>query len=340
MSSVQRSSVDTMSDSRVWVMMRRVHCHVNDLVANRLHQRMVSTTDRRILDALDYARICGLESVPVSTLCAMIPILLKPQTAASALTRLNDRGLVEMADCGPGLKHWRLTEQGRATRHDYGYEVEQLLRQIYGPADGLTETLLARARAAVDYMNERMVPVLEFEGGLGVDLPPVPSTDWSALRRIHFYINDLICREIEPFGVGRIERRVLDSLGYARKHEVDGGLNIGTICRLNEAVNRQVVQTSLERMVQQRWIVKNTDTSKKAGSRSRIRWDLTEKGTSIRETYKHFAQDKLHEIIDIDDNYGQELLALSWRAHHHRDSRCRPVIEHYHRLQSPARVSS
>lgn len=332
MSSIERYPIDTVSDNKVWVMMRRVHFHISDLVANQLHRRMIATTDRRILDALDYADISGLSSVSVSTLCAMVPILLRPQTAGSALVRLSERDLVDRADVEESSNHWQLTDRGHETRIDYGREVEQLLSRLLGPdEDPLTEILLHQAGLATGSMNDRLLPVLEFAGGLDAHAAPEPSTGWSALRRIHFYIDDLIYREIEPFGVGRVERRVLDSLGYARKHGIIGGLNVGTICRLNEAVSRQVVETALARMAAQHWVVKHIDPTKKVGSRLRQRWDLTAKGETIRETYKRYAQVRLREVIDLDEDHRASLLELARRAHHHRDSRCLPVIDYFQR---------
>ncbi len=315
--------VDTADDGNVWVVMRRVHWHTDDLIAHRLHQRGIRTAERRLLDALSYAHRCRLQPVSTAALCALAPSL-KAQTAASVLARLNRTGLVEEGPQSDGrLRQWQLTEAGTQTREDYSQEAERQLQILFDTrTGGEANALLDRVPSALDLVYSRMFPRVQHHSKGTAEQTTPPSTAWSALRQIHLYLSDYTYRETELFGIGPVERRVLDAIGYARKNGgPPHGLNVGTLCRLSEAVTRPVIQTALENLRESHVVEQH-----RIGDSRRSYWSLTETGESIREAYKRLTQIHLREVYDPDQTNSAGLLSLMRQAHQVRDRRLLPAL--------------
>jgi len=324
--------VDTVSDDNIWVVLRRIHFFIGDVIEERFEPLRVGVMERRILEALTYAETSGTNELSAATLCVLIPVAPKPATAASALKRMEQRGWVTNTtrDDDAKTKLWLLTDEGRKIRELYRQIGVEAIQQVHADNGEHRSLQLYRwSDLATSYMNNRVVPILDFAEGVRSE--PLQLDRWSALLRIHFYINDLIFREIEPVGVGQIERRIFDVLGFARKHNVNDGLDIATMCRLNEALNRQTGQAALERMLNLNWVSKQSFT---AAAGLRWRWNLTPDGSSIREIYKRYAQHKFREVYESAVNTEAdrtEFLLVSQSAQAYRDSRLLPILDRYRR---------
>ena len=316
--------IDTVDDANVWVMGRRVHWYADDLIAHQLHKRNIRTAERRLLDALFYVDRCGIERASTAVLCALTPTL-KSQTAASVLDRLRRAELIggDTSD-GGRIRRWWLAEAGRKTREDYCGEAERQLQVLFDTRSGESvNALLDRVPAALDLVESRLFPRVQYHAAGEAVRPAPPSTPWSALRRVHLHLSDHLYHETELFGIGPVERRVLDALGYARKMCVPC-LNVGTLCRLSEAVTRTVVQTALDNLRMRRLV-------EMSGETGRILWSLTAIGDSAREAYKRCAQLRLREFWDPDQIHSAELLDLMRRAHEHRDRRLQHALGYFNR---------
>ncbi len=340
--------IDTGDESDVFVIMRKVHWYVDDLIANHLHRRGIRTAERRVLDALYFSHHRGAEEMPTPAICELVPTL-PPQTAASVLARLESRrrnadetdgangngrrrgkasnppeGLVAASQSGR-TKFWRLTETGIQTRAAYCKDVERQLQVFYDSRKGrASNPLLDRVPAALDYINVYLNPSVDRSVS---ELRPnlVPTSPWSGLRRVHLYVSDSLYHAMRLTGVGPVERRVLDAIGYARKHKLDG-LNLGTICRLNDALTRPVAQTAINRLVNWGWL-KRIENDMKEHSTGRVLWSLTAKGDQAREAYKRRTILLLREVFDPEGN-GRKLADLIKAAHDHRDGRLLPGLDY------------
>jgi DNA-binding MarR family transcriptional regulator len=319
--------LDTTSDDDVWVVLRRVHFYASDLILNETEAFGVGPGERRLLDALDYAVAVGRPSVSTSTLCNVIPAPMKYSTALSTLQRMEEREWVtSRTENASKRQRWEITDKGDQIRELYGQISEQPLQQLYAAASqNLREHLFEFGRRALDFMNDRLVPVLDAVEES--EAQPLRIDHWRALRRVHFYLSDLIVRETEPMGVGMNERRVLDTFGFAHKHGVDG-LSVTSIGRLNLVLTRQNILSVLERAQARGWV---TQTSP-ARTRNAL-WDLTDKGRRVREIYKAYAQLKLCEVygmtygVSQNEEDGYRFLELTKAAQRYRDVRFIPVID-------------
>lgn len=326
----------TNGDEKWWVVLRRVHFYISDLIVAATRPHRVGVIERRLLDALDYVETSGAKGgVSVATVCAIIQAPTKYQTAVSALDRMQGHGWVESferADSGERSRRsnllWQLTDSGRNIRETYGRITEDIMKSVYGEAEQSRHArLFQHGELAVEYMNERVRAILDVSEGPtsgGFD----PKT-WAALRRTHFYINDLIFREIEPVGVGLVERRVLDTISFARKHGAVGGIDVATMCRLNEALTRQNAISALDRMAARDWVARCDAVSVGQG---RVPWRLVEKGDKVRKNYKRYTEYKLREVYETGHEHmaepvGMLELALSGQAY--RNQRLVPVVEQY-----------
>ena len=316
--------IDTTDDSHVWVVARRVHWHADDLIAHQLHNRNIRTTDRRLLDAMYYTHACGQERATTAALCALAPMF-KIQTASSILERLRGKGLVGRGTAADGrTREWWLTSDGHELRKDYCGEAERQLQNTFDTRSGLTSNiLLDRVPAALDLVDGRLFPRVQHHAAGDAKQPDPPSTLWSALRRVHLHITDCLYHETETYGIGPVERRVLDALGYARKMEVSC-LNVGTMCRLSEAVTRTVVQTALENL-------RSGGLVSRTARDGRNLWALTSTGDLFRESYKRATQLRLRETYDPDGRHTDELLTLMRRAHQSRDRRLQQALAYFAR---------
>ena len=141
-----------------------------------------------------------------------------------------------------------------------------------------------------------------------VELPTAadPEAAWASLRRVHFYIGDLIFWDLERLGVGVIERRVLDTLAYAETSGANDGLPVAAICDLIPARTKpQTVGSVLDRMKDLGW-VEITEPSPGSGpgqGRGRGRhWRLSTRGRGVREGCKQIVemilQENYHKATD------------------------------------------
>ncbi len=331
------------ADDKWWVVLRRVHFYISDLVVAATRPHRVGVIERRLLDALDYVEKSGAGGgVSVATICAIIQAPTKYQTAVSALDRMQGHGWVmsfERADSEERSRRsnllWQLTPSGRNVRETYGKITESIMKSVYAEAEvSRRERLFQHGELAVEYMNERVGAILDVsEGPTTGDFDPKM---WAALRRTHFYINDLIFREIEPVGVGLVERRVLDAISFARKHGAVDGIDVATMCRLNEALSRQNAISALERMANRQWVARAENGS---ASQGRVPWRLIEKGDKVRKNYKRYTEYKLREVYETGHEHTAEptdMLELAQSAQAYRNERLVPVVEQY--LHATAKV--
>lgn len=316
--------VDTTSDDNLWVVLRRVHFFAGDLITSGLSAIDVNTSERRILDALDDAESRGHASVSTATLCVIVIPSPKPSTALSTLRRMRARGWVESTGDNNG-QHWSLAPGGRETRRLYGQIAEQIQEQIYAEANKIVRPHLNRfGHRALTFMDERVVPILD--GVAVTEAQPRPRTTWAALRRVHFHLSDRIAQETASMDVGMNERRVLDALGLTRKKAIEygvemPGLSVATFCRLNPALTRQIVLSTLEKAEARHWVAKTRPTSPRGWL-----WDLTPKGVKIRETYKRYAQHKLREVYELNNDDQLLFRQLTLSAQAYRNARLEPIV--------------
>ena len=329
-------SIDTSDDNHVFVVMRRAHWYVDDIIANLLYRRGIRTSERRLIDALYYARHRGVEAISTSALCDLVPTL-RPQTAVSVLNRLGNksgRALVRdvdesRADERTRTKLWALTLDGVAVREAYCKEVERQLQVFFDSRHGQgANALLDRVPAAWDYINAYLTPVIDRLSTDGLGPTIAPTTAWSGLRLVHFYLSDTLYHEMQSIGIGPVERRVLDMIGYARKHGLPDGLNLGTMCRLNDAVTRTVAHTAVKRLVDWNWLAEKVDGNKTKHSAGRILWRLTDRGDDAREAYKRRTQLLLRQVWDPDCEGTDALMAVAQEAHNQRDGRLLPGLDY------------
>lgn len=315
--------VDTTDDNNVWVVLRRVNFYTGDLILRETEPIGVGVVERRLLDALGYAEESGRDWVGTSVLCAIVQAPMKHSTALSTLQRMTDQSWVVAQPKSDGSKrqNWQLTDSGRKVRSLYGQIAEQVIERLYADAgDELRDALFDIGRSALAFMNDRVIPILDYIGQTRAT--ELTTANWQALRSVHFYLSDLIVRETAPMGVGMNDRRVMDALGFARHRDIQGGLNVATICKLNAVLTRQIVLSVLDRASERGWVVKIEST------KGRPRWDLTEKGASVREIYKRYAQLKLCEVYGRQwgEENGEAFLHLAQVAQSYRDARLEPVV--------------
>lgn len=323
--------INTNDDEDVFVVMRRVHWYVDDLISHTLYRRGIGTSERRLLDALQYARQRGVEAVSTSSLCDLAPTL-RPQTAVSVLNRLENqsgRTLVRGVGTQGRNKLWSLTDEGFSIREAYSKEVERQLQVFFDSRFGSSRnSLLDRVPTALDYIHTYRIPIVDRLIGGPIAPPFVPTTAWSGLRLVHLYISDTLYHQFQAIGVGHVDRRVLDVIGYAGKHGLPEGLNLGTICRLNDALTRTVAHTAVKRMVEWGWLAEKVDGNKTKHSAGRILWRLTDRGHAAREAYKRRSQLLLQEIYDPNRDCPDSLMAVASEAHSHRDGRLLPGLDY------------
>ena len=323
--------INTNDDNDVFVVMRRVHWHADDIIAHILWRSEISSAERRLLDALYYAKRRGLERLSTSALCDMTPTL-RPQTAASILRRLTDKnGLSFVRDEGnhDRQQHWSLTDDGEQRRSDCCVEIERQLQVFYDSRVGSSRNpFLERVPDALEYIDAFLTPVIDRFCSGSLAPAPKPLTMWSGLRRVHFYISDAVYLHTQNFGIGPVERRVLDAIGYGRKNGLTDGLNLGTICRLCDAVTRPVAQTAVKRLVDWNWLSQTVDHSKNKRSAGRVLWRLTEQGDAAREAYKRRTQLLLREILDPNKVHGGDLFDLAVQAGEQRNRRLSPGLRY------------
>ncbi len=315
--------VDTTDDDNVWVVLRRVNFYTGDLILRETEQIGVGVLERRLLDALGYAEESGRDWVGTSVLCAIVQAPMKHSTALSTLQRMVEQSwVISKADSdGSKRQQWQLTDSGRQVRSLYGQIAEQVIQRLYGEAgEDLRDVLFDIGRSALAFMNDRVIPILDYIGQSRAT--ELTTTNWQALRSVHFYLSDLIVRETAPMGVGMSDRRVMDAIGFARHRDIQSGLNVATICKLNSVLTRQVVLSVLDRASERGWVTKIPS------SKGRPRWDLTDKGASVREIYKRYAQLKLCEVYGRQwgEEGGQAFLQLAQVAQSYRDARLEPVL--------------
>lgn len=352
---VYLSDTDAGIDKRhgLWDSLRRVHFYISDLATETLESRGIAIPERRVLDGLAYvARFSAAGGVTVTDLCDLMPSGVKTQTATSTLARLEKKGWVASSAVAGRRdrvrdKHlWHLTGDGHDKRSLYIDAVEQILKEVYAEAflDGpqrerlkhLQSQAEERFSTAMNFIDERYLPVLELAGGAVEELPELERDMWAALRRTHFYISDLIYREIEPVGIGPAERRVLDALGFAYSRGAVDGIPIAVICDLNRAANRQSVTMALERMSDTDsgagpgWVEQSK--SVRAGRRRGRLWRMTGKGLRVRRTYMRYARHKIQEAYELDDasqRSDDALLKIAESAESYRNRLLEPIVESF-----------
>jgi DNA-binding MarR family transcriptional regulator len=311
-----------------WTSLRRVHFYIDDLVFWEIERLGIGLIERRVLDTLAFAEAQGArDGIPVAAICDLIPPRTNPQTVGSALERMRELGWVEILDSSMSRgRRWRLSARGREVRRACKDIVEMILQENYHKAtDQQLEALLDFGQAAMEFMDTKLAPVVHRADPAASIGAPARRPNWAALRRTHFYINDLIFTEVEPIGVGANERRVLDALGFAAHHGARSGVTVKTICDLIAAPLRpQAASSVLQRMETWGWVAANND--ERSGRRRGRRWHLSDGGRHIRGVYKEFAE------VVMRDVYGRrapdlgELLALAQTAERHRSVRLEPIV--------------
>jgi len=318
--------IDTSS---TWPALRRVHFYISDLIFWDLDPLGVGVIERRILDTLAYAESQGAtDGLPIATICDLVPPRLKPQTAASVLERMRDSGWVEVLSQGPGRgrgRAWRLNTLGREVREACKQIVEMILRENYHDATPQQlEALLSLSQAAMEFMDTRMAPVVHLADP-AASREPDRLPNWAALRRTHFYVHDLIFKEVEPIGVGVSERRILDTLGFAEHRGAAEGITAKTVCDLIAApIRSQAAGVVLERMQHGGWVEQRSRQTE--GARSNNFWRLTDRGRHVRGVYKGFAESVIREVYGRQGRELGILLALAQTTERHRSVRLEPII--------------
>ncbi|MCP3988820.1 MAG: hypothetical protein GY724_07090 [Actinomycetia bacterium] len=312
-----------------WASLRRVHFYISDLVFRDLHPLGVGVIERRVLDALAFAEARGAtDGMPVAAICKLIPPRTTPQTVGSVLERMKDVGWVELlgasASKGRG-RHWRLSERGRQLRTVGKQIIEMILQENYHRATTQQrEALLTFGQAAAEFMDSRLVPVVH-RADPAASVEPQRRPNWAALRRSHFYINDLIFTEVEPIGVGVVERRILDALGFAAHQGAVDGITTKTVCDLISApVRAQAAASVLGRIQDWGWV--ESHEMKRPGRRQERVWLLTESGRAIRAMYKEYAESVIRDVYGRRADDLGDLLALAETAERHRNVRLEPIV--------------
>lgn len=320
------SSPYTTDNGSTWASLRRVHFYVNDLIVRDLDRIGVSVLDRRVLDALEFAEERGADDgIPVATMCDLISPKPKPQTVGSALDRMSSMGWVEAHSRSTGGRRgrrWRLLPVGHEVRSAYKSIAETTLQEIYsGATERQQETLLAHGLSAMKFMDDELGPVVDSqEPAAWVDAKRAPT--WAALRGSHFFLNDVILNRAQRLGVDVIERRILDSLGFAQHRGLSDGISIATICALVPPPMRpQTASAILDRIKALGWVDLH---------RADSLWRLTDKGQGIRADYKAFAEQQLELVYGQTRTKGElrtaELLELAYSAERHRNARLEPIL--------------
>ncbi len=326
---------DDLAGEDQWNILRKVHFFINDLIVDALDAMGVSVAERRVLDALAYVdRFDAVEGVAAADLCDLMPSGMKIQSASSTLGRLEQVGLVESSvqgreDRTKDRSIWRITHKGHQKRFLYISSAERILREVYADAfdddHQVNNFKLHQRRAArrfeaaqrfaiaMRHIDERYLPVLQLTHGSVCDDQRLERDMWAALRRTHFHVNDLIYREMEPIGIGPVERRVLDSLAFAYKAGAVDGIPVATICALTSRANsRQAVAMALERMSAgspgspgPNWVEQGEPLS--TGRRRGRLWRLTSDGVRVRRNYSRYARHKIQETYELEQEDREEL---------------------------------
>ncbi|MEM7338280.1 MAG: hypothetical protein AAF467_06520 [Actinomycetota bacterium] len=131
--------------------------------------------------------------------------------------------------------------------------------------------------------------------------------DWGPLRRVHFYVSDLIARDLGAFGVYVPERRVFEALHFGESVSHQDGVSIAAICgMLPENPPAQTVASTLERMRTQGWVEQLA--RKSVGPHGGRLWALTDDGRGVRDRYKQIVEVTLREFYS--DATNEELSAM------------------------------
>jgi len=313
--------------------LRRVHFFISDEIESVMRRLEVSSTERRVLDALNYSGgQVEEEGIDVSTICDLVGVPIRHQTVASTLKRMVKEDLV--AHTGPiriGVRRgtgWRITERGQRLRTIYKGVAEAVLSAIYRYASDEQFELLSDAGGTmVSDTDERHRPLLQSAAFTVVGDQPMVGRDWSTVRRGHVFINNRIMAELIPMGVDASERRVMDTLAFARHCGVTGGLPKDVIARLNSALSKSTMTTVMRRLVAAGWVEDRMG-----------RWTITENGDAVRDRFKAIAEKRIRENWDLTvgaqgdaASLGQlELLqGLVGNAHRVRIETLVPVLDRY-----------
>jgi DNA-binding PadR family transcriptional regulator len=329
------SNADYVSTSSVeaadspWGALRRVHFYINDLIFCDLHPLGVGVNERRVLDALAFADARGAtDGLPVAAICKLIPPRTTPQTVGSVLGRVQELGWVDALEASLGRgrgRPWRLNDRGRELRAACKRIIEMILQENYHRATTeQRDALLAFGQAAAEFMDSRLGPVMH-RADPAASVEPQRRPNWAALRRAHFFTHDLIFTEVEPIGVGVVERRVLDALGFAAHKGATDGITTKTICALVcTPIRSQAATSVLARMGDSGWVESHDiDPGSRRGERL---WRLTPGGQAVRRTYKEYAESVIRNIHGRGASDLRDLLALAQRAEEHRIVRLEPIV--------------
>ena len=312
-----------------WAALRRVHFYINDLIFWDLHPLGVGVNERRVLDALAFADARGaVDGLPVAAICNLIPPRTTPQTVGSVLERMRDLGWVEALEASLGRgrgRPWRIDDRGRQVRTACTRIVEMILQENYHRATTeQRDALLAFGQAAAEFIDSRLVPVMH-RADPAAWVEPQRRPNWAALRRTHFFINDLIFTEVEPIGVGAVERRILDGLGFAAHQGATEGITTRTICALICAPIRSQAATSvLGRMRDLGWV--ESEDAGPSGRRQERIWRLTPGGQAVRARYKAYAESVIRDVHGRGTGDIGNLAALAQLAEQHRTVRLEPIV--------------
>lgn len=318
-------------DDPSWPHLRLTHFYINDLFFRETEPMGIGVPERRYLDALSFARKRGAgQGVTVGTLCGLMPPATKTTTAVSLLERLEAAGWVEARKPADGKRGrlWRLTDEGADRRTEYNPIAENIFRKVYAGSTEELDILKRMGQSASTSRESRLSPIVGRVVDGRVD-KHVHEPDWAALRRAHFYISDLFYHAAEPVGVGPIERRILDSLGFARQEGRLDGVTVATLCKLIQPDTQpQTVSSALSRMSERNGWIAPEELSDAADRRRGRRWRLTEKGDKVRAFYKTAIEDILRDVHNGAEPEDQAtLLRLARSGVQFRDDRLRPILE-------------
>ncbi|MEM7338279.1 MAG: MarR family winged helix-turn-helix transcriptional regulator [Actinomycetota bacterium] len=136
---------------------------------------------------------------------------------------------------------------------------------------------------------------------------PATSGDWASVRRVHFYVSDLIARDIEAFGIGVPERRMFEALHFGEWVSHQDGVSVAAICEMiPERPAAQTVASILDRMHTQGWVERLA--TKSAGPHGGRLWSLSPGGREVRNEYKRIVEIVLQEVYS--DATNEERAAL------------------------------